>query len=256
MKYGDPVATWRIAVDTFDFFKETPVWKELVGSGGNLVVAPSAYGAVPTASYWVAENISELIEGEGLAVEKLKFEREGGFGCHNYSRLGLEERRKVLEDRRIWLETDVDLTGKTILVFDDLRSTGAHEESLREVLSAQEGITRVVFLYYVGFTSHLSHSRPQDEDVLNHVEISDLEDLYRLLLQSPTSLLLNARLVKFFLKAGVSQPKEFETCLSKFPIEFLMQVQQAAQSQDGYARREPYRRGFEALQSHLLPLIQ
>ncbi len=256
MKYGDPVATWRIAADTYGFLREQLLWEELTSSGEGLVLTSSAFGAVPTASYWVAESLGDLIEGEGMAVQRIKFEREGGFGCHNYSQLDFDERLKVLEERKIWLAGGEDLQGKTVIVFDDLRSTGAHEESLREVLEAQVGIRRVVFLYYVGFNTSLAKTQPQEEDVLNHVDIRDLNDLYRLSQQAPAPLLMNARLVKFFLKGGASDPDQFTAALSRFPQEFLLAISEAAQSRDGYANRPPYQSFFEVLQSHLFPTVQ
>lgn len=251
MKYGDPVATWRIAVSTFEHFWNSSVGQEIVQPGKEIVLASSAYGSVPTASYWVTESLGELMAEKGARIRKIKFEREGGFGCHNYSQLGVEERRKILGGRNIWLDKSVDLIGKTVVVFDDLRSTGAHEESLREVLSNHVGVGRIVFLYFVGFEKNLGLSKPQEENVLNHSEIKDVEDLVRLSLQTPAPLLLNARLVKLVLKSFSLDPVLFNQCLPRFPQEFLQRVVAAAQSRDGYATRKPYQAGFEALQSFL-----
>lgn len=251
MKYGDPVATWRIAVSTFDHFWNSSLGQEMIQPGKEIVLTSSAYGSVPTASYWVKENLGEMMKEKGARIQKVKFEREGGFGCHNYSQLGVEERRKILEGRKIWLDQNVDLKGKNIVVFDDLRSTGAHEESLREILSNHVGVRRIVFLYFIGFRRDLGQSKPQEENVLNHSEIKDVEDLLRLSLQAPDPLLLNARLVKLLLKSFSTNQALFNQCLPRFPQEFLQGVVAAAKSRDGYAVRNPYQSGFEALQSFL-----
>ncbi len=251
MKYGDPVATWRIAASTFLHFLQHPVGEELSASKQEFLLASSAFGSVPTAAHWVTENLQQLMEDRGMSVRLLKFEREGGFGCHSYSKMDVSERRQVLQERQIWLEGEIGQGGKTLIVFDDLRSTGAHEEFLRRVIAEHPRIERVVFIYFIAFGSELATTQPQQEDRLNHSEIRELSDLYRLVLQTPGSLHVNARLVRFVLKNGAERPQLFATQLPKFPRSFLAGIAKAAQSRDGYADQEPYCRGYRILSSFL-----
>ena len=247
MKYGDPVATWRIAREVFEQLMDY----EVLGSDEEIVLASSAFGAIPTASYWVTDFLGQLREQEGMKIDRMKFEREGGFGCHNYSQLGVEDRREVLGKRTIRLAGEVDLKGKSVVIFDDLRSTGAHEETLYQILSRHSEIKQVIFLYYVGFELGLARTQPQVEDVLNHSQVRNLQDLFQLAIQAPSGLLMNARMVKFFLKAAHDSPEEFKRSLDRFPNSFLIEVMQAARSRDGYADREPYRMGFQLLEQTL-----
>ena len=251
MKYGDPVATWRIADAVREQLLEHPLWQVWSGHGQQVVMASSAYGSVPTAAHWVSENLQTMLEEEGLKVSRMKFERQGGFGCHSYSQMDLAKRREVLQERRIWLDGPDLETGTTLLVFDDLRSTGAHEESLRKVVESHPEIDRVVFLYFIGFSAALSKSQPQQEDALNHSLVRTAEDLVQLARNAPSPLLINARLVRFLLRAGSEDRDGFVALLPKFPPEFLRGVAQAASSRDGYASQVAYAQGFDLLQSFL-----
>ena len=251
MKYGDPVATWRIANAVRERLFGHPLWQVWSENGQKVVMASSAYGSVPTAAHWVSENLQTMLKEDGLGVTRMKFEREGGFGCHSYSQMDLAKRREVLQERRIWLEGPELAEGATLLVFDDLRSTGAHEESLRKVVEDHPAISRVVFLYFIGFSSALSKSQPQQEDALNHSLVRTPEDLLQMTRSSQSPLLINARLVRFLLRAGAQDPDGFVALLPKLPEDFLRAVLLAANSRDGYANQAAYVKGFELLQSYL-----
>ena len=77
------------------------------------------------------------------------------------------------------------------------------------------------------------------------------EDLLQLTLNSPSPLLINARLVRFLLRAGGQDPEGFVALLPRFPLDFLTAVAQAASSRDGYATQASNSRGFELLESYL-----
>lgn len=247
LKYGDASATQRAAEQIFTHLQKSVHWSDLVASNGDLLLSPSAFGAIPTAAFWMTEFLGQHLAGASLDFETVRFLRSGGFECHNYSRMGLEDRKKALAQREVWLDPEVETAGKTLLVLDDLRSTGAHESMLLDSLKKHTQLRRVIFLYWVGFTPHLAMTAPQTEDALNNSKIADVADLAASLAASEQPPLINARLVRFLLKNG----SELTPLLPKFDLAFLQAVATAAISSDGYAWRENYRLGYQALQDYL-----
>jgi len=247
LKYGDATATRAIGQGLFDHLQASSFWPVLMENKEDILLSASAFGSVPTAAYWMAEELGMHLSKAGLSVEKTRFLRSGGFECHNYSRMGLKARKAALAQRDIWLDPKTATAGKTLLVLDDLRSTGAHEAMLLEAIQTHTDLHRVVFLYWVGFSPRLAQSAPETEDSLNHSQVAGLTDLVGLFETSPAPPLINARLVRFLLKHG----RQLAFHLPRFSREFLQMVEAAATSNDGYAWREAYSEGYQVLVSYL-----
>ncbi len=255
MKYGSPTAINSVATGVVKYLLDL---SELA-IHENLALASSAYGSIPNAAATVVDQMAAQFRNRGIAPVPIKFHRHGGFAMSNYGCLNPGERQLAMSRRTVTLNTDcaAKLAGKTLVVFDDLRCTGAHEDVLVKLLNlSEQKPSRVLFVYWIRFSDTLNQSNPQFEDLLNHAKIETLEDLMQCFSESKSesgrALTINARLVKFILKGGSGNrhfllPEFFHAA----GRDFCQQLFSASQSTDGYCRHRDLSKGFQILLRHI-----
>jgi adenine/guanine phosphoribosyltransferase-like PRPP-binding protein len=264
MKYGDPDATHSIAERMTDLLINSPEFKQQIPENRRILLASSAFGSIPTAAFALAREMQAILEQEGFEVVMVKLQRRGGFARTDYGSLNFEERLKVLKKRKISIspEDHALLEGGTLLVVDDLRSTGAHELALEELLLGQTGVQNIVFAYWIAFEAHLRTQNPMQEETINHSNISYLDDLLPFFSDAQNPPYLNSRVLKFMLLGGLPAktkgPKQSEATgernsfFRKLPLATCLRIYQAALSRDGYCSQSKFRPGILILEALLL----
>lgn len=264
MKYGDPEATHSIAERLTDLLLNSPEFQLQLPANRRIVLASSAFGSIPTAAFGLAREMKEILDQEGLDVLTVKFQREGGFHRTDYGSLNFDERLAVLKKRKVTIsEADRELLqGSTLLVVDDLRSTGAHELALQQLLQAQTGVKTILFAYWIAFGADLRTQNPMQEESINHSNISRLSDLLPFFGDAEKPPYLNARVLKFMLLGGLknnaSEPTAGESdaerldFFRKLPLATCMRIYEAALSRDGYHSRGKFTGGIGILESVLV----
>ncbi|HHG83433.1 MAG TPA: hypothetical protein ENJ82_01690 [Bacteroidetes bacterium] len=255
MKYGDPAAARSISQELAKLLLRERSFQDLVFPDGKreLVVAASAYGSIPPSAVGLMEELHPILERAGLSVKTIKIERQGGFSRMDYDALDRETREKVVQSRRLSLDAAAieTLKGQVVLLVDDLRSTGAHERALIQLLTEKTEVKAIVCLYWIGFSAPLDAEGPEHEAGINHAYISRLDDLAPTFFQAEDPPRLNARVLKFILRGGRDEKGDRLGFFRQLPIITALRLYEAALSRDGYFYRPDFREGFRILEDFL-----
>lgn len=249
MKYGDPVATRKIAAKLTRKILANRKVSEILRLQPRIFIASSAYGSLPTAARGIAEEVARQLQDQQFSVELVKIDRKGGFGDTNYATLKSRDRISHHQRREISLSTQVaeKITNGFLLVIDDMRATGVHESAIRGLLLRDAPGTQVAFGYWIGFRKNLRRKMPDYEEHINRSAIRDLNDLVYLFRSHSDPPLLNARLVKFILQCGGTCRTDMSRFLDRIGHEHGKRIFDAAHCCDGYVNHDCFRCGFEEL---------
>lgn len=199
----------------------------------------SAYKFVPTAS----DGLSKYIQKSRYFSEttKVKIARSRLFPA-DYGNLSQAERENIMREVDMYFELAYPTQKpEDLLVIDDIRITGAHEQRLIDFAN-QEGFKRIYFAYI----AHLSpKADPTTEHWLNHMAIRDLTDLWDL--WQTEGCLLNARICKFLL--SYPKPKSLQRFAQSLPTRFRTQIAEGMH-EDGYSQMSMYTSNWKIWQAY------
>lgn len=264
MKYGDPYSVLWVAERLAEKILSDKKLKKSHSGKEPLMISSSAYGEVPTASNAVTNQVVRILKENNLNCDIFKIERQGDFVNSQYASLSLEERIKKMAERKIYLspQTKKLIAGKTLLIIDDIKVTGTHEDSLHSILTKTKA-SGWFFVYFIEFNKGIAGKFPEAEEFLNRSSIKsslDLLPFYKVHDDPKLSLQINTRAIKFILntrpenqydsnqESKITDLKRFFTKVD-FPI--LLDIYKAASSNDGYSQLEKYRTGFIILENIL-----
>lgn len=195
-KFGDGAVARQFGRDLARGFVAD--WLPLIADAAQLVVLPSPYSFIPTASYWMAQaftrELNRALVSQGRAVaQEVKISRSITYR-DDYGSLTLAERIRLIGNDSFRVDTAA-LAGKTLIFVDDIRITGSHQLVIERMMD-QYGLTNPrIFVYYGHLTNPAVH--PRIENYLNYYAIKSLADLTPLIQSSHFR--INTRLVKFIL---------------------------------------------------------
>lgn len=197
-KYGHTEQADRYGESLAKLLLEHPISGLYVNSAP-LVVTASAYKRLATAAQLVANSVAKRLGWAHFMVHAGRIHRarltEGDYGT-----MAHEERQYWMANNGLSVDTEL-FAGRHVVVVDDVRITGSHEESIWQ-LFADMPIESLTNLYVVTLDPKLAKRDPKIEDRMNHAEIRTLRDLYGLIWSG--SYCPTARTVKFVL----SQPAD------------------------------------------------
>ncbi len=185
-----------------------------------LVVLPSPFAFIPTASYWLAQAFvrqlnRHLVElGREVATTE-KISRRVTYR-EDYGALSAEERLRLIGRDEFWVDAHA-LTNKTLLFVDDVRITGSHQVMMERMMAKHRLTNPHRFLYYAQLTNPAVH--PNVENKLNYAQVKTLDDLEPIA-QTPM-FRFNTRLVKFILGQPVLVSQLF---LARQSTDFLNEL--------------------------------
>ncbi len=201
-KFGDGSLAKKFGEElALDFIE---IHKELLLTTDNIVIVPSPYNSIPTASGLMSNYFKDAINqflfkrDKDLLLES-KIHRYNTYSV-DYSKLNYDERLKLMASDTYHFHESF-LNNKTCLFIDDIRVTGSHEQIIKNMLETNKLSGKFVFIYYAAFNN--TTIPPNLESYLNTYSIksvSDLHTIIRSLNFSP-----NTRIIKYILNSDYSQ---------------------------------------------------
>lgn len=182
-----------------------------------LVVLPSPFSFIPTASYWLTQAFTRelnraLAEQERPVAQEIKISRSITYR-DDYGNLTFEERIKLIGNDTFRVDTAA-LEDKTLIFVDDIRITGSHQLVIERMMM-RYGLTNPhTFVYYGQLTNAEVH--PNIENYLNYYAIKSLDDLTSLI--QSANFRINTRLVKYILNHAPADSLPF---LKQQPVAFM-----------------------------------
>ena len=177
-------------------------------------VASSAYTHIPTAcfamkDYFVQRLNLYLIEVGFPVLQETKITRTATYS-KDYGSMTGEARRELLKDDLMHIDSEF-VENKVLILMDDIRVTGAHEELMARMVDRQDlHVEHLVYMYYAEIIDPAID--PKFEDVLNYSYVKSLLHLDKIIKNE--NFLLNTRTVKYILRAD---PSEFNSFIQYQP---------------------------------------
>ncbi len=204
-KFGDGDVARQFGQDLAQGFATH--WLPTISETAQLVLLPSPYSFIPTASYWMAQAftraLNRLFVVQGRSVmQEVKISRTSTYR-DDYGSLTFVERIKLIGNDTFRVDADA-LTDKTLVFVDDIRITGSHQLVVQRMMD-QYGLTNPrLFVYYGHLDNPAIH--PKIENYLNYYTVKSLSDLSPIV--QSANFRINTRLVKYILShpPTVSQP--------------------------------------------------
>lgn len=206
---------------------------------GRLYITGSAYAKVPTAAVPLAWWTARLLAIMGRSTTYFHLSRSAFEG--DYGASSLEARTQMLAKSPPYIGTAslcACLKGAHVVIIDDIRITGKHEQDLLPLLQ-KAGVATATFCYLAIVPQAEGEQDPLIEDRLNHAAIKTLYDIT--LLARQRLFYCNARTCKFILSA---QPASIEQFVADMPLRLLDRFVRAMRS-DSYDTCAQYREQFE-----------
>ncbi|KAF2262428.1 hypothetical protein CC78DRAFT_534765 [Lojkania enalia] len=195
-KFGDDTTARRYGMDLAQAFIETELLEKPLPK---FVVTVSCH-YIPTAAFWLRHHfvsyLNRYLAFKGSPAEKVDIYRNRMYAT-DHATQGAGDSTQILEN----IEWHIDvprIQGKTIIVIDDIRVTGKHEERKKRMF-AEAGLTNtpIHFVYFAEVTN--SAVGPTFEHRLNSTVVHTIQDLAPIV-RNPSKFRMNCCFVKFILK--------------------------------------------------------
>jgi hypothetical protein len=205
-----------------------------------LVVTASCYKVVPLASVALARVVAHRLNRERAESGRAplvwtQFYRDQLIEG-DYSMMSLAQRQDFIATDVIRIDEAV-LAGAAVLVIDDLRVTGFHEDRLASVLTTA-GVPVATFAYLVTIDGR---DDPTVEQRMNTTTVDGVDAL--LPLAGGAGFILNSRVCKLILGAP---PTDVERLVAALPTGLLAELVAALEG-NGYAVMSRYRAAYDLM---------
>ncbi|MEI6139273.1 MAG: phosphoribosyltransferase family protein [Mariniphaga sp.] len=168
--------------------------------GRPIVVLPSAYSHIPTASYFMAihfiDKLNEFLYQNGYSpVEIGKIHRNVTYR-EDYGDMSAEERYNLIKGDKFHID-EVQLKNKILIFIDDIKITGTHERIIIKMLDDFDIHNYCYMLYFAELND--PKISPKIENHLNHFYVNELADLQSII--DNNDFKFNTRIVKYILNS-------------------------------------------------------
>ncbi|SFN95104.1 PRTase ComF-like [Chitinophaga sp. YR627] len=247
-KFGDGAVAEAFGTALATGFIAT--YEDRLSENEQLVVLPSPYTTIPTASYHMTTAFVKMLNRHLCMrgynpAETAKIHRYKTYSI-DYGALDMESRKALIINDRYHLDKEF-LAGKTLIFTDDIRITGSHELIIRNLLKKFGLSNDAYYLYYAQLQNQDIH--PNIENKLNYYSVHSLQSL-EAVIGSP-SFCFNTRVVKYILNAPFA---EYEKLLMKQTHAFLQELADCCIG-NNYHQMEEYRNNANFLFDHLQKII-
>lgn len=179
-------------------------------NGKPIVVLPSAYSHIPTASYYMAIHFTDklnhfLYENGFSPVETGKIRRSVTYR-EDYGEMTAEERYNLIKGDRFHID-EAMLKNKILIFIDDIKITGTHERIIIKMLDDFGIQNHCYMLYFAELTDPAIC--PKTENYLNHFFVKEISDLQSVIDQDDFE--FNTRIVKYILNSNHNACRSFLT---------------------------------------------
>ena len=170
-------------------------------SGKPIVVLPSAYSHIPTASYFMTIHFIDklnqfLYENSFSPVETGKISRSVTYR-EDYGDMTADERYNLIKGDKFHID-ETQLKNKILIFLDDIKITGTHERVIIKMLDDFDIQNHCYMLYFAELTDPAIC--PKTENYLNHFFVKKISDLQSIISQDDFE--FNTRIVKYILNSN------------------------------------------------------
>ncbi|AWH85698.1 hypothetical protein HYN59_11525 [Flavobacterium album] len=196
-KFGENVYAEKFADELFEGF--IAQHKELILAHTDIVILPSPYHSIPTASnflchYFKLRMNRFLYEHGRKALAESKIYRNQTYTT-DYGNLDYAERVRLIANDTYYIDRNY-IGGKLCLLLDDIKITGSHEHIVKKILEQYDVQGTFMFLYYAELINKDIH--PNIENYYNYFFVKDVHSLMEVV--NSRSFAFNTRIVKYILK--------------------------------------------------------
>jgi hypothetical protein len=239
LKFGDDEVAKRfgrqLAIEVFNNHRKLLTTTECV-------VIPSPYNFVKNAATVMTEHmvnyLNVLLARLGdFHVETSIIHRKVSY-TKDYGFLDKDKRKGLLSGDVFYINKQF-VEGKTLIMVDDVRITGTHEEKLIDVLSQEQMSNACIFAYYAMYRGNT----PSLEAEINFAGIKCIDDYVELSLKQDHHLIV--RPIKYML---AQTPQTFFRVVVEMSDRDVRQLYFACVG-EGYHKLEQYQINFAILRS-------
>lgn len=176
--------------------------------GKPIVVLPSAYSHIPTASYFMTIHFIDklnqfLYENDYSPVETGKISRSVTYR-EDYGDMTADERYNLIKGDKFHIDEAL-LKNKILIFLDDIKITGTHERIIIKMLDDFNIHNHCYMLYFAELTD--PDICPKTENYLNHFFVKGISDLQSIINQDDFE--FNTRIIKYILNSDHEQCRQF-----------------------------------------------
>lgn len=210
-KFGDKYFAQKFAKELFEgFIKEN---KEVVLAQNQIIIMPSPFLSIPTASNFLCEYFKEelnkfLFEHKKKAALESKIYRNQTY-VTDYGNLDFEERVKLISNDTYYIDKDF-IRGNFCILLDDIKITGSHEHTVNKIIEQYEVEGEFLFVYYAELVNKEIH--PKIENHYNYFAIKNIDDIINVV--NRVTFQFNTRITKYILNLD---EKDFSYFLASIP---------------------------------------
>ncbi|PXV61870.1 phosphoribosyl transferase-like protein [Dysgonomonas alginatilytica] len=188
--------------------------------GKQIVVLPSAYSYIPTASFFMkvffVEKLNLFLYKNGYPiVQETKINRTVTYR-EDYGEMSAEDRYNLISGDSFHVDKEY-IKDKQLLFLDDIKITGTHERIILKMLNDSQISNDCYMLYFAELIN--SNISPKFENYLNNYFVKDLEKVDWIIKNE--KFIFNTRVVKYILNAD---PDKFKLFINKQTIDFKKDV--------------------------------
>lgn len=195
-KFGDKFYAEKFAKDLFAGFVDQ--FRELLLSGEEIVILPSPYLSIPTASnflcYYFKKELNSFLfrNGKKASIES-KIYRNQTY-VTDYGNLDFNERVNLISNDTYYIDRNF-INDKLCIFVDDIKITGSHEHTVNKILNQYNVNGDFIFVYFAELANKDIH--PKIENHYNYFDIKNVEDIISVI--NSEYFQYNTRIVKFIL---------------------------------------------------------
>jgi len=220
-KYGDKAYAEKFAKELFDGFISQH--QEILATEKEIVVLPSPYMAIPTASNFLCFYFKKYLDfylfQKGKKSSVLSKINRNHTYTTDYGNLSFEDRKSLIANDTYYLDKDF-LRGKLCIFIDDIKITGSHEYTVNKILNQYAVSADFLFMYYAELTNF--NIDPKIENFFNYYTVKDVQDVVEVM--SKESFQFNTRIVKYILGLGSSNFDYLTSKIKKHHIDDLLEL--------------------------------
>lgn len=194
--------------------------KDLILSHDEIVILPSPYLAIPTASNYLCHyfklRMNKFLFDHGKkSLAESKIYRNQTYTT-DYGNLSYDDRVKLISNDTYYIDRNY-ISGKLCLFIDDIKITGSHEHIVKKILDQYNIQGEFAFLYYAELLNKDIH--PNIENYYNYFYVKDVESLSSVI--NSATFTFNTRVVKYILKL---EQNDFLKLLGKIPGSLMQKL--------------------------------
>lgn len=188
--------------------------------GRQIVVLPSAYSYIPTASFFMkvffVEKLNLFLYKNGYPiVQETKINRTVTYR-EDYGEMSAQDRYNLISGDSFHVDKAY-IKDKQLLFLDDIKITGTHERIIIKMLNDAQINNDCYMLYFAELIN--SNISPKFENYLNNYFVKDLKKVDYIIKNE--NFIFNTRVVKYILNAN---PEEFKAFINQQTPDFKRDI--------------------------------